>query len=394
MDHATLLSRIEESATLEQLIALEDEAASQFSYLDSNYSLATSGALPTASDWKTFCDEVSSFHGELQLILTVCKILADKPEGSASLDVLSNEEKWSAKNKRLQEEYENLKRVAKKNNFPDHVLSEEKRLLREVQQGAKRVLDASLVVNEEESNLQAAKSRFLSRLQRLNDWVEKQVVNLEAMKENEKDLQAFAYRFVEASSSLTEKLCKTFDEVKEFILKDKEMLFSLQQFVELWFYLLDQLLHCLAQAVCEIHDSTPLEEVAGECSMYLKQLPEIFSKHANTSGPHSLQSTAEDAQEFATILETWRDRYTFQQSAMKFFRETALSRLTYIPSDDKYVVDAVQRQQEYEQIVGELRAWAEEESRTVSWRSIYDKITMLQDTVDTMIQASSEEDQA
>lgn len=350
---------------------------------------------PTSNNWRKLSEDIFTTYAEIQKLLVVCEMCAENATCflnyfSSVQDAFQNSEAWEAKCQHIAEQIGHLNEKVSQLQLPCHLLAEENELLSELRTKGKAAVNTVNVskFSKEQQSVMMVKKEFIYQMNKLGKWTEKQVVNLEGEKENPEHLQSFAYGFTNRARELTSIVEKLFEKVQGVALDDRKVVKALREFGEMWFYLLDSLTERLSFAVIEVHDSTPLEALLSEClEMYFKPLLEFIGevhsasteKSMNVENLSSVLTTAEGLKDLQKMLESWRERYCLQKNAFNLFKEVALSRLTYVPSEDTVLSE--QRQQETDIVVNELQSWVEEESRSESWSSVFNAFAELKKTV-------------
>eukprot|EP00796_Vickermania_ingenoplastis_P005079 gene5079-3665_t len=428
MTYEELALELEAADTLEKLIALErssglefttealesrnkaiveaENASSMLEAAAKAVECVESSPLTSSSEsWKRFSSQLARLHAEEELLLAVCETACNDPhhypKSYEPFDVLADPEKWSKTINNIAESLAQLQETAEAIQAPSEACKENVELLDELRGKGAKSLNALRVAKGSNETQTKQKQKFLSHLSKLNAWAEKQVVNLEAMHEDPADLQAFAFDFVGPCGDVTHKLVTVFESIAPFALYDDDIVAALQSFHELWFYLLDSLVHRLSCLMCELHDTKPLEELLQECVSYLRRLPVFVRELKDTTRPsvggssnmefNNILAAAEGLSNLEDVLKAWREHHALLQSILGDFREMLLSRLTFVPSDEALIMQSVQRQQEYESVVGELRTWAEEESHAESWREVYSSIVTIKNRVCDMMEKEQRE---
>lgn len=432
MQYEEFRSSILRSESLEELIALEqktslfflddewylkqqkdthqrEEAALAAEELEKSYTQevmvgsasSSLAVVPSGFAWKKFSTAISTVHSELESLCTVCDVCSRDPKrfsvSSPPNDVLQNETEWKNKMNSISDFLDRLHQSASDLHVSPSVLDDEEKLLKNVRIKGYEALACLRKMKEKNEEHNALKKKFLSRLQKLNDWCEKQVLNLEAMQDNPVDMQTYAFDFVGPSEEIVEKLSSLFKSVEKFALEDGEIIAALKDFYEMWLYLLDSLVDRLACMMCELHDTKPLEVLIDECTAYLKRIPTFMGEiNQLLEATSVIGSTKEECnavlvvarglQDLEKILEQWKERYVLQKASSDLFKQASLSRLTFLPSTEKLVIQSVQRQQEYENVSNELRSWAEEESHSDSWREVYSAIVAIKNRISRLIE--------
>lgn len=408
MDLAKLRKTVNETQSVEELIELEKKLSELFASnknteeasqrLPSSSLPQTSSfpfSKPTPNNWRKLSEDIFSTYAEIQELLVVCEMCIENATCflkyfSSAQNVFENLEAWESKCQHISEQIEHLNEKASQLQLPRRLLAEENALLPELKTKGKSAfekLKASKFSREQQSVLNVEKE-FVHQMSKLGKWAEKQVVNLEGEEQNPEHLQSFAYDFANRAGELISTVEKIFKKVQGVALDDCDVVKSLREFGEMWFYLLDTLQERLSSAVIEVHDSTPLEALLSEClKMYFKPLLKFIGDIQSASAEKSIDvenvssvlTTAEGLEDLQKMLESWRERYCLQKNAFSVFKEVALSRLTYVPTEDTVLSE--QRQQEIDIVVNELQSWVEEESRSQSWSSVFNDFAEIKNTV-------------
>lgn len=401
-----------QSASLDELVKLEEEASAFFSsFMDSGKNepnVAAQVVEETGSSvlrkrfsgqpWRRYGMKAAELQAELSVLLVMAETCLKDPKqfptSIHSYSLLGEKEACNVKIDALRDMLDELKEERSRLDLPFLSLKSDEGLLEEVQ---RKVSEATHALSREEevaAHDTRVKKRFLSHLQKLGEWTEKQVINLESVQEDPSDIQAFAFDFVAPCADVAEKLDSIFAPVRD-LASDAEVTSALSEFCEMWFFLLDSLVHRLSCLVIELHDTKPLDTLLGESVEFLQRAPDVLRGLQESLVVSSARPTAQEEcatvtaycdsfPALATMLGSWRERYALQQSAVEMFREVALSRLTFVPSDEKRVIQSIQRQQDFDAVTEELRAWAEEESHADSWREIYSSIVALKNRVSAL----------
>lgn len=415
MELTELRRLLDNAQSLEELIGLEAKIAPFFA---SDYSTAEAvlspqknsntemNAMPSsmlnAVQWSKLADDFSAVHRAIQELLALCEMCTKETEGFIEYSktaqvVFASTENWDNKRKCVMERFTQLREKAGQFNLSPLLLEEEKLLLDVEKKGLVTLAKVKKYREDKEQDQPLlVKKDVLAQFDTLQQWTEKQVVNLEAVQEDTVDLQTFSYDVIASAGELMDTIDALFEKVHGASLDDPDVVKSLRQFGEMWFYLLDSLVDRLSFAMIETHDTLPLETLLSTCSeTYFTALREFIQKVKHECSEKidgtrtelsSVLSTAEGLKDYDKLLGSWRERYSLQKSAFNLFRNAGVSRLTYVPSED--IVLSVQRQHELDCVANELRSWGEEESRSESWMDIYNAIVDVKKRVTKMISGS------
>lgn len=387
-----LALRVQNAASLEDLVKMEESLSQQ---ANCGSALSSSGAYNDCADskamrdklWESFSVAVAAFHADLFLLLTLFEIGADDPQScqltEAPLNCLLSEESWRQKQDELFDRYASLERSIPPGILELEPLRSERDLLNKVKVAGDRALAAFQDDHSSDSSVEKA----LAELKVLNEWTEKQVLNLESIQDDSKSLQGFAYEVVQPVHRVLEK-AQTLIASIELSSKDARLLEALKQFNEMWLYFLSSLRNRLDCVLCELHDSKPLELLVSECVAYLKRLPSFMEEIDDLQllpAGHDGVIAATRVEEFQKTLEAWKERYAQLRLALMLFYQASLSGLTWLPTEESLIVQSAQRQQEFETVSRELQEWAEEESHSDTWREVYGSIVAIKNRVSLLM---------
>lgn len=415
MDLTKLCRDVKEAQTIEEMIALDAKVLPLFALDENTHNkdfrpltvrsceVNVQSSSLTAFQFRKFCDDLSVIHGEIQDLITICDMCMKETDcfrkySKSAQAIFATKEAWEKKRKHVMHQLVQLREKAKQLHLPLHLLAEENELFLELEKKGLAALEMVKECQSAEEQQQPAlvKKNFLAELDKIVQWTEEQVVNLEAVQEDSADLQLFAYDLIAPARKLMVTVDALFDKVRESALVDAEVVKRLRQFGEMWFYLFDALAERLSFTMIEIHDTKPLEELLLESTeTYFMDLPKFIqevnsacTEAKGTTGDETAAAltTAVGLHDFEKLLASWRERYSLQKSAFNLFRNSALSRLTYVASED--TVLSVQRQHDLDTVTKDLTKWAEEESRSESWSDIYNAVVNVKRTVSQMLKSS------
>ncbi|KPI87751.1 hypothetical protein ABL78_3160 [Leptomonas seymouri] len=355
-----------------------------------------------------YAKQLSEFHEHLSLCRSVFKAVLTKSVEDIRDEKLSQQDQrfteprsWAIKRDVLCRSLEALRKKTHELNLPASTyMEEDEALYCEVKElGAEavaRVREGESMRADRDEKLKS----FYAECTKLTTWCRQQLVNLEAMQEPD-HVQEYCATLVENYPTMSSNFAVLLDSVREFVQANIVPVHkALLETEEVWLYLQVSTLERLSKTLYEIHPKSPLDVEVAKYANYPERAAKFLQDldrflHAQRNGQvgaddfDALQRGCDDVRtiltgEFAGLS---KDVHSFAQRAntlrqgYQCFREAILSRLTYISPAANIVVESKRRQDEFEDCVRELKAWAAEASRGESWRDIYSKISEIKSLI-------------
>ncbi|KAH9582258.1 hypothetical protein LSM04_008492 [Trypanosoma melophagium] len=363
-----------------------------------------------------FTSQLSVLRVSLQGILSQSAIQVVSATSLTAWCGVTNRETWTTREKQL---HAGWKTVVEKAGAAgvitgDPVLSTAQDLLTQVIQLGKRALSRVTFGIKAREVRENSVKQFETHQRRLVAWCRQQQANLAALSDPDyvQEFCASMLGHFKVMSDNYTALLKT----AESLLDNATVQEKLLEANETWVHLQVKTLERLQQTLYEVNENIVLEEHVEEHSSFCLQLGSFIEEVLNsltairdtTSPLHQRSlSLARDCEALRELLPENDDlckrlidfagRMRIQREAYNCYRSAALSRVTYLTSSADIATEAARRKEEFESCVDELQTWADEKSKTDSWRDIRDQIgnikTLLQreqDLTDPSVRLDSE----
>ncbi|ORC92986.1 uncharacterized protein TM35_000023120 [Trypanosoma theileri] len=362
--------------------------------------------------YQTFMTHLADFTAQLSVMRAALQGLLSQSAlqvvSSTSLTAwcgVTNRETWTTREKQLHAAWKTVVEKAGPAGIVtgDAILSTAQDLLTSVIQLGKRALNRVAFGIKEREVRERNLKQFETNQHRLVLWCRQQQANLAAL--NDPDhIQEFCALLVEYFRDMTGNY-KALLETAESLLDNATVQEKILEVNETWVHLQVNTLERLQQTLYEVNEKAVLEEHVEEHTSFCLQLGSFIEEILNsltairdTTSPLHQRSLAlaHDCEALRELLPEHDDlckrlldfagRMRIQREAYNCYRAAALSRVTYLTSSSDMAAEAGRRKEEFESCVEELQLWADEKSKTDSWRDIRDQIG----NIKTLLQGEQE----
>lgn len=369
---------------------------------------------PSRQDFTAYAQQVSEAYAQLFLSRTVLKAVLMKnledirEERISTADTkFAEPTAWMNKLRQLIRVLGEAKVKAVSISYPvPECVEEEDRMLEEVEELATKAAEHVRKGEDQRRKRDERLRVFRSECNKLTLWCRQQLANLDAMQEPD-HIQEYCATLVDNYATMSQNFTVLLESVETYVKANNVAVRrALLEADQLWFYLQVSTLERLSKTLYEIHPKSPLEvEVAkyagypekladflSTLESYVQSLPESGAAVSVLTECDALPSAMREYSALPKEVRAFADRAQGKRAGYACFREAVLSRLTFLTPATDTVVDSKRRQQEFDNCVRELKAWASTAAHGESWRDIYSKIVEIKGLIKQ--EQQSIEDQA
>lgn len=369
---------------------------------------ATAADPAEEASFVAYAKQLAELHEHLSLCRFVFKAVLTKSVEDIRDEKLSQQDQrftepraWAIKRDVLYRSLEALRKKTRELNLPAATyMDEDEALYREVKELGAEAVEHVRQGESMRADRDEKLKVFYAECAKLTGWCRQQLVNLEAMHEPDY-VQEYCATLVENYPTMSSNFAVLLDSVRDFVRANMAPVHTaLLEAEEVWLYLQVSAYERLSKTLYEIHPKSPLDVEVAKYASYPEHAAQFLQDldrfiHAQRNGQvaasdlDALQRGCDDVRttltgEFAGLpkeVHNFAQRAHAVRQGYQCFREAVLSRLTYISPAANVVVESKRRQDEFEDCVRELKAWAAEASRGESWRDIYSRISEIKSLI-------------